>query len=174
MVSLFPLFAHMAEDALPLGASFPVRYDLLLVAVDVLLRDAVRLQVASIERVQVFYCVACQFGEGRHCLRHRASLTHYQFVLADVYGLLLAYLVEVARAQNAVRHLAVVLLVECRLNECALNSQRRFSLHALLVQAFDTFVHASLILWIFQRIVHFAVGGTHGDSFSHNISVCLC
>ena len=148
MVCLFPLLAHVAEDTFALGASLPIGDDLTLVGVNVFLRDEVGLQFAVVERVEVFNGMASQFRESGYRFGHRATFTHNQFVLTDIDGLLLADLVEVAGTEDAVGHLAVVLLVECRFDERTLNGECGGCVNTLLAQTFNTFIHAPLIFGV--------------------------
>ena len=143
VVCFFPFPAHMTEDALTLRASLPVRNDLSLVCVDVFLRDMVRLQFSGVERVQVVHCVAGEFRECGHRFWHRTALTNDEFVLANVYGFLFAYLVEVACTQNAVGHLSIVFLVERCFDACwyAPESAHKACVHMLAVVVAVPYAH---------------------------------
>ena len=154
MVGLLPLLRHVVEDAFALRLALPVRDDLALVGVDVLLRDVVRLQLARVERVQVFHRVARQLRKCRHGLGHRSALANDELVGADVDGLLLANLIEVLRTQHGNRHRAVVLLVELGFDECALDGERCRGVEVLLAQPTNAVVHAAKVFWVFDLEVH--------------------
>ena len=145
VIGLFPLLGDVGEDALALGASLPVRDHLALVGADVLLADVVGLQLARIECVQVFHTVTGEFGERRHGFGLGPPLAHDELAVADIDGLLLADLVEVTGAQDAVGHLAVVFFIERRLDECALDGERGGRVDTLLTQAAYALVHAAFV-----------------------------
>ena len=153
VVGLFPLLRHVVEDALALRLALPVGDDLALVGVDVLLRDGVALQLALVQRVQVLHRVTGQLGECGHSLGQWPALAHYQLVVADVDGLLLANLVEVAGAQYGCGHGAVVLLVECGFDEGSLDAERSWSVEVLLAKAAYAVVHAAFRLSGFLMLI---------------------
>ncbi len=138
----------MAEDALSLRAAFPIGNHLAGIGVDVFLADVVGLQLTGVQRVEVFHRVARQFGEGGHRLGHRSTLTHNQFVRTDIDGLLLANLIEILGTQDAVGHLAIVLLIERRLDERTFDGERGGRVDALLVQSLHTVIHSPLVLGV--------------------------
>ena len=158
VVGLFPLLRDVVEDALALRLALPVWNNLALVGIDVFLRDGVALQLAFVQRVQVFDRVAGQLGECRHGLRLRSALANDQFVGTDKDGFLLTDLVEVTGTEHGCRHGAVVLLVECGLYECALDGERGGRVEVLLAQAAYAVVHAAQVLGVFDAIVHFFMG----------------
>ena len=145
VIGLFPLLGDVGEDALALGAALPVGNHLALVGADVLLADVVRLQLTRIERVQVFYAVTGELGERRYGFGLGPPLAHDELAIADIDGLLLTDFVEVAGAQDAVGHLAVVFFIECRLDECALDGERGGRVDTLLTQAAYALVHAAFV-----------------------------
>ena len=106
----------------------------------------VRLKLATVKCVEVFYRVACQFWEGWNSFGLGASLAYNEFVLTYVDSLLLAYLVEVASPKYAIRHFAIILLIEGSLNESSFDGQGRLGLDTLLAQTLDAFVHAAIVL----------------------------
>ena len=167
MIGIFPFLAHMTENAFALGATLPIGDDFTLIGVNVLLRDEVRLQFAIVQCVEILDAVAGEFREGRNSFGQRTALTHNQFVRSDIDGLLLTKFIEVAGTQNAGGHLAVVLLVERCLAECTLYGEGGGGVDALLVQTLHAIVHATLILRVLERVIHFAVRLAHSDSRCH-------
>ena len=55
VVGLFPFLRHVVEDALALRLSLPIGYDLALVDINILLTDGIALQLALVQRMQVFH-----------------------------------------------------------------------------------------------------------------------
>ena len=95
VIGLFPLFGNMAENTLTLGLALPVRNNLPLVGVDILLGDVVLLKLAGVQHVKVLNGMTGKFRERRNGLGLRAALPHYKFVRADIDGLFGANLIEV-------------------------------------------------------------------------------
>ena len=95
-----------------------------------------------------------QFGKRGHRFGQRSALAYYQFVVTDIKCLLLAYLVEITGSQDGDGHCAIILFIESSFYEGTLNAQCRWRVEVLLAQTLDAVVHAAIVFWIFNVVVH--------------------
>ena len=125
LVEGFPAFGHVVEDAVTLGAALPEGNHFLLVFLNLAVGDSVVLDLAASEHLEVLHGVAVELGECRHGLGLGAALADDELVVADVYLLLGAKVIEITCTHDGHRVPPVILPVEFGFDQCPLYGQRR-------------------------------------------------
>ena len=83
------------------------------------------LDLAAAEHLEVLHGVAVQLGECRHGLGLGSALADDELVVADVYLLLGAKVIEIPCTHDGDRVLPVIVPVEFGFDQCPLYGQRR-------------------------------------------------
>ena len=145
LIGVLPLLGHAVQDPAAHGPVLPVGDDLLLLDVQVLLRDGEVAPRPVVHVAHVLQGVAAQLREGGGGLGTGPLLPHDQLAFADVQGLMGEDMLQRQGPQLRHGHPALVHLVGLRLQDGPLHVDMGLGLHAQPSQPADALVHAPLL-----------------------------
>ena len=141
LVKVFPFLGNLGEGLVAHAAAPPIGDDLFPVGGDVLRRHGVVRHGPGIEDLQILHGMTGELGEGGHGLGLGSPLSHDEFAVADVDGLMFADVKEVQSPHHGDGMLPFVSSVKFGFQHRPLDGDPGTGIHAGLPQFRHSLVH---------------------------------